>query len=199
MKPRSDSYEAALSDEQREELHALLSQPDLSLAAVRKLCPPWKDGPHDGAPPSIETLSKIGLRLRREQMLLNVEAKAKLMEAVRAQAKTHASEMQSGQTLEEMIDVACDLVGQEVLQKTMEDTDPKNRTAALRALLKRADQKLNRELFTLDREKFEFNAARACLTHLPFLKQISAHKGMTEEEKIQAVRKRLWGAPPTAS
>ena len=58
-----------------------------------------------------------------------------------------------------MIDIACDLVGQEVLQKTMSDEDPKNRTAALRALLKRADQKLNRELFTLDREKFEFDAA----------------------------------------
>lgn len=48
------------------------------------------------------------------------------------------------------------------------------------------------------REKFEFDAAKACLRHLPFLKQISAHKGMTEEEKVQAVRKRLWGTPPGA-
>lgn len=197
MKPRPDSYEAALSDEQREELHALLLSQDLSLAAVRLLAPAWVGGSRDGLKPSIATLSEIGARLRREQMLLNVEAKAKLMEAVRKQAKTHAVELTSGQTLEEMIDMACDLVGQEVLQKTMEDVDPKNRTAALRALLKRADQKLNRELFTLDREKFEFDAAQACLKHLPYLKQISSHKGMTEAEKIQAIRERLWGKPPS--
>jgi len=196
MKPRSDSYEASLTEEQREELHALLSQPDLSLAQVRLLAPAWGSGPRDGAKPSITNLSQIFSRLRREAMLLNVEAKAKLMEAVRAQAKSHASEMESGQTLEEMIDIACDLVGQEVLQKTMADEDPKNRTAALRALLKRADQKLNREVLSLDRDKFEFDAAKACLTHLPFLKQISAHKGLSEEEKIQAVRKKLWGVPP---
>jgi hypothetical protein len=183
MKPRSDSYEAALTEEQREELHALLLSPELSLSAVRKLAPVWPCGPRDGAKPSIGNLSQIAARLRREQMLLNVEAKAKLMEAVRAQAKSHAVEMGSGQTLEQLIDVACDLVGQEVLQKTMAEEDPKNRTAALRALLKRADQKLvDRRIRILEQQAQQAEKAKA----------VTEDKSLTPEEK-QLKMKQIFG------
>jgi hypothetical protein len=183
MKPRSDSYEATLTDEQREELHAWLSQPDLSLAEVRRLAPKWAGGPHDGSPPSIATLSGIGSRLRQEAMLLNVEATAKLMEAVRQKVGAHSRELQSEQSLEQTLDTVCDLVGQEVLQKTLEREDPKNRTAALRALLKRADQKLtDRRVKLLEQEAAQAQKAKA----------VTADKSLTPEEK-QLRLKQIFG------
>jgi hypothetical protein len=164
MKPRPDSYEATLSQEQREDLHALLSQPDLSLAAVRLLCPKWSRGPRDGSLPSIRALSEIGARLRRERMLLDVDATAKLMEAVRSQVKLRRKELASGESIEETLDLVCDVVGQEVLQKTVEGADPKNRTAALRALLKRADQKiLDRRVKLLEAQAAQAEKAKGVL------------------------------------
>lgn len=50
----------------------------------------------------------------------------------------------------------------------------------------------------LSREQFEFDAAKACLAHLPFLKSVAVRKDLSEAEKIQAVRQKLWGKPPAA-
>lgn len=159
-KRRDDSYEESLSDEHREQLYAVCSQQGLSLAAMRKLCPAWGRGPREGAQPSVRCVSEIAARLRREEMLLQVDATAKLMEAVRKKVGAVKSELQSGDSIEQTLDVVCDLVGQEVLQKTVEGQDLKTRNTALQRLLKRADQKrfdkkFNRETIRLFLEWFE--------------------------------------------
>jgi hypothetical protein len=48
----------------------------------------------------------------------------------------------------------------------------------------------------LDRDKFQFDAATACLKALPALKAISADKKLSESEKTQMFMEKLFGAKP---
>lgn len=57
----------------------------------------------------------------------------------------------------------------------------------------RSDRQLN-----LEREKFEFNAAEACLKQLPELKAISSNKTLTESQKVEQIRLKLFGKVPPA-
>src|SRR5690349_15966991 len=115
----SDSYEGSLSEEKREALLLLVSQPGLSLQSMQKLAPEWVGGQYDGKKPSLETLSNIATRIRTDNMLLQVEATSKMLEAV-------SGKIRSAGHSTEVLDTALSLIGQEVIQKTLEDSDPKN-------------------------------------------------------------------------
>lgn len=161
MKPRSDSYEESLSEEKCEQLHALLSDSSLSLMQLRELVPVWGSGPRDGSKPSIASLSAIAARLRRDMTIDRVEDAARMMEQVHVKL--------SGKAPQEILDTVIQLIGQEVIQKTLEGEDPKNRTAAARLLLKREDQKLDharfqRETCKLFLEWFQNEQAKAIAT-----------------------------------
>lgn len=55
----------------------------------------------------------------------------------------------------------------------------------------------NSERFlNLEREKFEFDAAKACLKALPALKAIASDKALDENAKLTAVREKLFGEVP---
>lgn len=56
-------------------------------------------------------------------------------------------------------------------------------------------QQLNRQI-SLERDKFEFDAATACLKVLPDLKEISANNKLSQTEKVQAIRLKLFGVLP---
>ena len=49
---------------------------------------------------------------------------------------------------------------------------------------------------TLDREKFEFDASKACLAQLPKLKAISTNKTLSEADKVNQTRQLLFGILP---
>jgi hypothetical protein len=55
---------------------------------------------------------------------------------------------------------------------------------------------LKDKVTTLDRDRFEFDAARACLARLPELKAISTQKGLSENDKVQQIRLKLFGVVP---
>lgn len=57
-----------------------------------------------------------------------------------------------------------------------------------------ADAKL--EALLLDRDKFQFDAAKAALKIWPGIKQISSDKTLSETDKVQAVRQKLFGVLP---
>lgn len=138
-KPRSDSYAAqiqALAPEAWRAFEPLLTDPSLSLAQLQSLAPPWQRGKFKGRRPSLELLSNLATRYRTEAMLLNVQATAKMMEAVK-----HKVRRQAPDQAEALLDLICDSIGEEVLRKTLEGVDAKGRTAAARLLLKRADQR----------------------------------------------------------
>ena len=62
--------------------------------------------------------------------------------------------------------------------------------------LKTAAVDLKDREFGLSLDKFQFDAAKACLALLPELKVISQNKGLTEPQKVQQIRLRLFGVLP---
>lgn len=56
--------------------------------------------------------------------------------------------------------------------------------------------KLEKEKTKLARDRFEFSAAKAALKHAAQLKLIATDKGLSEQDKINAARKRLFGQVP---
>lgn len=53
-------------------------------------------------------------------------------------------------------------------------------------------QQLSAQL-DLDRDRFEFDAAKSCLAKLPELKVISSDKGLSESQKVEQIRLKLFG------
>lgn len=72
------------------------------------------------------------------------------------------------------------------------DASPKDVKAILMLVLKARDQDFQERQLAFDREKFEFDAAKACLASLSELKLISTSKA-TQDEKVQQIRLKLFG------
>src|SRR6185503_13939340 len=69
-----------------------------------------------------------------------------------------------------------DALKQKAFEQAMSPgADPKAVKAIFSLVLKARDQDLDEKQLTLDREKFQFDAAKACLAQLPALKQIAAN------------------------
>ena len=159
-KLRSDSYEANLSPEEREQLYAWLLQPGLSLEETCQRARPWKGGKRDGQKPGAEAIAKIGRRLRIGSALDEVSAAAKVEAAAMSRLLEHAL---PGSIHEEMVDLAMKHIAQDVITKTLQHLDPDSRTAAAKLLLTRSDQHLDRKKFLLEVCKYEdaIQAAKA--------------------------------------
>lgn len=69
-------------------------------------------------------------------------------------------------------------------------------TARTKAKHDAATLNLKERQFTLDRERFEFDAASAAKKHAAEIKLISANSKLSEAEKIDAIRARLFGQLP---
>jgi hypothetical protein len=65
--------------------------------------------------------------------------------------------------------------------------------AVMMLLLKAQDQSRKERELGLAMDKFQFDAAKACLAVLPELKVISQDKGLSEPEKVQQIRLKLFG------
>jgi hypothetical protein len=81
--------------------------------------------------------------------------------------------------------------------------DLEQETAQLRAASEQTKLELKREAearmqaqFKLSREKFEFDAAEACLKALPALRAIAGDPTLTMTDKIQAIRQKLFAVLP---
>ena len=74
--------------------------------------------------------------------------------------------------------------------------DPRNVKALFSLVLKARAQDLDQQQLSLDREKFEFDAAKRALAELPALKQIAADQSLDDGAKLLAVRQRLFGVTP---
>lgn len=74
--------------------------------------------------------------------------------------------------------------------------NPKDVKAIFALVLKARDQELSEQQLALDRDRFQFDAAKACLKKLPELKAIASDTGMDEDAKLKAVREKLFGEIP---
>ncbi len=130
---RSDSYFSQLTPAQQDDVRAACLDSSLSLRELRDAIPSWP-GKANGRKPSQVSLSKLRKKLRAEDTLTNVKATALMMEKIHPQL--------AGQADDEVLAACLSLLGQEVLQQTLEKDDPETRRHSLRILLKREDQKL---------------------------------------------------------
>jgi hypothetical protein len=71
--------------------------------------------------------------------------------------------------------------------------DPRDVKSLFMLVLKARDQELNERQLSLDREKFEFDAARAAMRKLPELRAIAQNKSLSDADKISQARMKLFG------
>ena len=71
--------------------------------------------------------------------------------------------------------------------------DPKDVKAIMMLLLKAQDQDFKNRQLTLEKDKFQFEAAKAALKCLPALRKVASDNSLNETDKIQAARQLVFG------
>jgi hypothetical protein len=134
-----------------------------------------------------DILAKLKINLRHNSQLSDFKTWMERQDAL----DTQAERMQENERrlVVEHPDWSLDRVREEVLRQSYFETLA---TGDFKLGLKtvRADQ--NERILELDRAKFEFDAAKACLAKLPDLKAISEKPKLTEEEKTKAIQQILF-------
>ncbi len=77
--------------------------------------------------------------------------------------------------------------------------DPRDVKQLFGLVLKARDQDMSEKELALARDKFEFDAAKAALAKLPELRRIAGDRDLDEDQKLQAVRRRMFGQDPNAT
>jgi hypothetical protein len=145
---QKDSYEASLTPEERQSLYAMLRS-DMPFEEVRKATVPWRTGEDAGKQPTLRTLYAINSRLDLEAILVGIEGTATFVEHTHRRLRPYLK----GTDGEKVLDQAMELIGREVIRRTLYRLNPAARTAAARLLLKRADQRrVDRRLDMLEAE-----------------------------------------------
>lgn len=174
----TNSYEAQLSDATLQWLHTALRTRNPSDKEILRRLPPWKTGRWAGQPPSPATLSNIRDRLELEE---DFQA--------------------NGQTVESMLEAEKEAnpdITQEELDRrglkfftilSMRKRDTKSFVSLLRS------QK-DREALRLEREKFEFDAAKAALAKLPELLALTRDTSLSDDDRLEQARLKLFGSTP---
>lgn len=76
------------------------------------------------------------------------------------------------------------------------NADPGDVKSLFMLLQKARDHELKERQVGLAENKFQFDAAKACLEHLPKLQAIAKKPGLDDWAKIDAIRQALFGTPP---
>lgn len=75
-------------------------------------------------------------------------------------------------------------------------SDPRDVKGLLMLVLKAKDQDLDEQKLRLEREKFEFDAARRAMEHVEAIRVIQVDGGADAQEKLTRVREALFGVAP---
>ena len=194
-KLRAESYEQQIarhSLEHLELLYTVLLTPGLTTEQQRKECPPWPPGTKlAGKLPSTTTLGEIATRLRTEGTLNNLGRVSTFMDKLR----TRATALPVGQQ-SEVLDTIVNLVGEELLTAKLGGAAITSNLESLDRLLSNKALAIREKERQDKRDKFEFDAAQAALKHAAELKTISSNSKLTEAEKVNIARAKLFGALP---
>jgi hypothetical protein len=129
-KLRSDRYEAQIGKDFCNKLYEMLLEPNADLKNIQTQCPPWKTGPNKGQPPTLRTLLNITARARAEKLLEQMQDAGEILVTARLQAPQVLNV--SPNILTNQI---CNLLAQEILEKTVKGEDPRIRASLFRLLL----------------------------------------------------------------
>jgi hypothetical protein len=122
------------------------------------------------------------------RMLEEIAAKAKFSRDVVAQF-SESNGKQEAAFKAMLQQVAFDLV-------SSPNPDPTALAQVIGAALKAGDQELKAAALSLDRSKFEFDAAKAAMAALPALLAIKRDTSLTEDDKLEQARLKLFGSTP---
>lgn len=185
-KPRSDAKLLNLPEEQQAKLAEWLLSGMPYHAAKALVERPAPDG--FGLSVSLHALSSFWAEVCAP-LLLNRRARAvSTADAVAEEAGRQPGRFDAA-TIDQLKQKAFEL-------SISPQADPKDVKALFMLVLKARDQTLEERRIELDKDKFEFNAAEACLKHLPQLRQIASQAAASDTEKIQDIRKLLFGTLP---
>jgi hypothetical protein len=194
MDPRSYEHQLARHlPAQLDAFYSVLFGPGLSQEERVAKCPPWPlNTPQAGKQPTFQTLYNTIRRWNAVRSLDTISEVGDVTKNFRARLK----KMPTAQT-DQVTDTLCAMLSQEVLTSKLEGRSLSAQTRALTQLLRKQKLRLDEQVFNLAREKYEFDAATACLKKLPELKRVSKKPKMTEAQKTRAIQKILfpWGKP----
>ena len=142
-----------------------------------------------GLPVSVSSICRWKQRQDQERLLLRITDRSRQAKEVAARFASENPRM--GQVLGPLIQqVSFELM-------TEEKPDPAAVMMIMGQALRLRDQELKADDLKLKRDRFEFSAAEACLKHLPELRAIATTQGLSEQAKIDAIRRRLFGELPS--
>ena len=184
-KPRSNNSLTTLSPSQRETLTRWLFDENISYATVIKRC---------------KKEFAIGVAKRTLLAFYYKEQQSRALQRI-AQCTKSANKV-----VKELTDRPADtyraligMAGQIAFEKAFDSEKQLDReTICEFTKLLIAARKDDREAqrLSLEREKWEFDAAEACLEELPELKVIATNPALSQKEKLRQVRLRLFGVAP---
>jgi hypothetical protein len=179
-KPRSD---ASPLDQHREELDEWIYVENLSYKDVQKRLIDL------GTTVSASSIHRWKQRRDQERLLERITERSR--QASEVAERFTAENPRMGQVLGPLIEqVTFELMSEE-------KPDPTAVMMIVGQALRLRDQELKADDLKLKRDRFEFSAAEACLKHLPELRAIATTQGLSEQSKIDAIRRRLFGELPT--
>ena len=185
MDPRSYEQQLARhSSVQLDEFYSVLFTPGLSQEERVAKCPPWPPNtPSAGTPPTFHTLHNIARRWNAVRALDSISEVGAGVQKFRAKL----DKLPAAQT-DRVTDMLCALLSQELFTAKLEGRSLSAQTKSLTQLLRKQKLRLDEQALGLAREKYEFDAAVACLKKLPELEAVSKKPRMTEQEKTIAIQ-----------
>lgn len=171
-KPRSDAPLKTLPAERQLEIIEKMGEPGMSLA---KVCSWLRDDGFDTSPPALSRFREWWLL--QQQLSENEATVTQLMGSLSKENPTWspAKIQETGQAF--------------FTAMALQARDPKQWFFIQKLALQK-------QQLAFERDKFEFDAAKACLKKLPELKVISTDRSLTEPEKVEQIRLKLFGVVP---
>ena len=134
----------------------------------------------------VSSVSSVGRYYRRRV------AQQSVLGLIEAAAASEAIDDTSART-DRLRGAAMKIIGKRLLEEAMEGGEAKELARLGRIMLASQEREIQNGRLALARERFEFNAAKAALAELPNLKQMNQEDAAREKERVQAIRRWLFG------
>lgn len=132
-------------------------------------------------------------RKRENAMIRSIKSGADFREEVQAHIKKHGAP-----GMEPIIQMVQVLTQELSIKAHLDDEKLKPLSFIIKSLIDWEKEKGKDKDRKFAREKFEFDAAKACLKQLPLLKAISADRSLNDDQRIEQIRLKLFGEVPAA-
>ena len=184
-KPNSNAKALQLSPAQREKLSAWIVDENMSYEdAAKRATEEFK------TPISVKSVRTFYQIASQQAMLDRIVSSRKKANEVVAKFKENPADIYNA-----LLETA----GQIAFDKATEgkgELDAETIFNFTKLVMNGRKQAMDAETLALAKDRFQFDAASACLKHLPTLRAIASKQGVDNKEKINQIRLALFGAAP---